>query len=157
MKLLALLSLLPALAWALTLECEDLSVKTSKLSLRAMAGRTSRFTVKVKGPCKRAAALPNVVLRMTLPPGVTLKSARVKSLWRHKESDGGSLEERGQDLHFWDVFAHNATSALVFINVLVDEYPPATLSVGIASYVGETGKCYTTHPPKILTVDRQYK
>ena len=109
--------------------------------------------VKLKAPTSRAPA--DVVLKLTLPPGVVLKEARQKGARRH--GAGNSLNQRGANLYFSDVLGPGVTASHVVMKVLVDACPPAALSFGIATYVGNNGSCYTTYPPKILAVKSGFK
>jgi hypothetical protein len=67
------------------------------------------------------------------------------------------LEQRGANLYFSDLFGSGKANYELRIKVLVDACPPAALSFGIATYLGNNGSCYTTYPPKIMAVKSRFK
>jgi hypothetical protein len=84
--------------------------------------------VKLKAPTSRAPA--DLILKVTLPPGVVLKEARQKGARCH--GAGNSLEQRGSNIYFSDVFGPGVTASHVVMKVRI--------SSKSSSRRGEAGK-----------------
>ena len=69
-----LLALLPSVAWTLTPGCPQLVVTTSPLLRKTKAGGVT--TVGIKFKALSSPAPLDLVLKVTLPPGVVLKGTR---------------------------------------------------------------------------------
>lgn len=143
------LGLLPTFAWTLGAECLQVSLKTSTLPSKATAGR--RATLKIKLKASPASFVStDVVLKITLPPGVVLQTTRQKRVWSHTRAT--SLKQRGANLFFSDVLPAQGTPTEVLIKVLVEDCPPDALKFDIATYLASNGSCFTTYPAKVLPI-----
>jgi len=142
MKLqLGLVSLLhsAALILAAEEECPPLVLETQFLSHEAKAGRVTTLRLKLQALSLPAPA--DVVLQVTLPPGVVLQTARQR---------GGRTVRKSWTQE--GLFEPSKTRTDVTVEVEVDECPPDPLTFDIVTYIGNSSYCYTSYPSKTLAI-----
>lgn len=144
--LLAFVSLVLPIALAAPEECPQLVVETQPLPRKAKAGRVTTLRLKLQAPSLPAPA--DVVLQITMPPGVALRIAHQAG----GRTEGGPWTQDGANVYFSDLFLPSKMKTDVLVEVEVDDCPPDPLTFGLASYLGNSSYCYTTYPSKSMTI-----
>jgi len=135
-----------ALILAAEEECPPLALEAQSLPREAKAGRVTTLRLKLQALSLPAPA--DVVLQVTLPPGVVLQTARQ----RGGRTVGGSWTQEGVNVIFSDLFMPCKTRTDVTVEVEVDECPPDPLTFDIVTYIGNSSYCCTSYPSKTLAI-----